>query len=219
MSAEVNKKVIASQKSKEKIVKTTLQLLLKKGSTSAVSTVDICNAAKITRPTLYYHFKSKNLLLAELHRRFLGEVEFIIDEAIQIEDTMERFSFMIKGFTKHICDHPELRIIIHDALIIKDKQFKLVRDKWKNYYYLLRDTITKLKLEKKINTDVKPSWIALFTLGMITWITYWFDFSRQGETNEIEEAILQLVLDGINGIKNEFVPEGFDLNRNMATKV
>ena len=219
MSAEVNKKVIASQKSKEKIVKTTLQLLLKKGSTSAVSTVDICNAAKITRPTLYYHFKSKNLLLAEVHRRFLGEVEFIIDEAVQIEDTMERFSFMIKGFTKHICDHPELRIIIHDSLIIKDKQFKLVRDKWKNYYYLLRDTITKLKLEKKINTNIKPSWVALFALGMITWITYWFDFNRQGETNEIEEAILQFVLDGINGIKSDSAQEILAFNRDMVAKI
>ena len=202
MSAKINKKTLASQKSKEKILKTTLHLLLKKGSTVAVSTTDICNAAKITRPTLYYHFKSKRILLSEVHRQLLDEgLRPIITGAVQIEDIEERFSFMVKSFTKHIYSHPELRILIHDSLIIQDKQFKLVRDEWKNHYYLLRDTITKLKLEKKINTNVKSSWGALFILGMVTWITYWFDFNRQDEVDEIEEAVFQFILDGINGIE------------------
>jgi len=193
---KVNKKEIASQKSREKILKTTLQLLLKKGSTVAVSTTDICNAAKITRPTLYYHFKSKRILLSEVHGQLLNDGLIpIINGAMNIEDAMERFSFMIKSFTRHIYSHPELRILIHDSLIIQDKQFKLVRDEWKKHYYLLRDTITRLKLEKKINTNVKSSWMGLFILGMITWITYWFDFNRQDEVNEIEEAVLSFILD------------------------
>jgi len=202
MVTKINKKTIASQKSKEKILKTTLQLLLKKGNTSTVSTTDICSAAKITRPTLYYHFKSKRILLAEVHKQLLDDgLMPIINRAMHIEDGMERLSFMIKGFTKHIYSNPVLRIFIHDSLMIQDKQFKLVRDEWKKHYYLLRDTITKLKLEKKINTNIKPSWSALFILGMITWITYWFDYHRQDEVNEIEEAVFQFVLDGINGVK------------------
>jgi len=202
MMTKVNKKTIASQKSKEKILKTTLQLLLKKGNARTVSTTDICNAAEITRPTLYYHFKSKYVLLSEIHGQLINdEVKPILTDAPQIEDTMERFSFIIRAFTKHVYNHPELRVLIHDSLIIQEKQFKSMREEWKKIYYLLRDTITKLKHEKKINTDVKPSWAALFALGMTTWITYWLDFDRQGEVSEIEEAAFKFILDGINGAK------------------
>jgi len=203
MTAKINAKTIAAQKNREKILKTTLQLLLKKGSTNAVSTSDICNAAKITKPTLYYYFKSKYVLLSEIHSHLIDEeIVPILNKALQIEDTMERFSFIIRSYTKHIYEHPELRILIHDSLIIKDKRFKVMRDEWKKVYYVLRDTITKLKLEKKIDKNIKHSQTALFILGMITWITYWLDFSRQDEASEIEETALKFILDGVKGIKN-----------------
>jgi AcrR family transcriptional regulator len=56
------KRVMASQKKRDRIIQTTTHLLLKKGSSSATSTTDICSAARLARPALYHHFGSKRNL-------------------------------------------------------------------------------------------------------------------------------------------------------------
>ena len=63
---------------------------------------------------------------------------------------------------------------------------------------LLRDTIGELKSKGVVHTDVKPSWAALFVLGMMTWVTYWFDYERKENVDRIADAALQLVLNGLD---------------------
>jgi electron transfer flavoprotein beta subunit len=46
----------------------------------------------------------------------------------------------------------------------------------------------------------KPSWVALFLIGMITWMTFWFDFSRKAQIDEIAEIKLPAVLTIQTGI-------------------
>ena len=187
-----------AEKNKEKIMKMTLQLLLKKGSTGAASTTDICAAAKLTRPTLYHYFGSKRGLLLAVHMQLIErDLRPLIAEAKTINDSLERLKFMIHAYTEHICVHPELRVLIHDTLIIKDKYFSEVREVWKNHYILLRDTINELAQAGIINPEIKPSWAALFFLGMQTWITYWFDFAKGESVEEIKNTALNLVLNGL----------------------
>ncbi|HEX2966363.1 MAG TPA: TetR/AcrR family transcriptional regulator C-terminal domain-containing protein, partial [Syntrophorhabdaceae bacterium] len=119
-------------------------------------------------------------------------------EATSIKDPLERLTYMVRVHTKTICSHPELRVLIHDTLVTKDRYFREVREEWKKHYMLLRDTITELKTAGIIRTDVKPSWAALFVLGMITWVTYWFDYEREGSADEIANAAFQLVLNGLD---------------------
>ena len=194
-----DKRKMTAQKNREKIIKMTLQLLLKKGSTGAASTTDICNAAKLTRPTLYHYFGSKRGLLLAVHMELIErDLKPYLNEALDIKDPMERLKFMVHFFTRHICTHPELRVLIHDTLIINDRHFGEVRDVWKRHYILLKDTITELKSAGKIKTEVKSSWAALFILGMLTWITYWFDFDSEDSVKDIEDSALELVLNGLD---------------------
>ncbi len=194
----ISKRKIRAQKNKKKIINMTLQLLFKKGSSGAASTTDICAAAKLTRPTLYHYFGSKRSLLLAVHKETMErDLKPFLTKAISYNDPLERLMFMIRAYTKIICLYPELRVLIHDILTIKDKYFHEIRHEWKRHYLLLRDTITQLKLEGKINTEVKPSWATLFVLGMLTWTTYWFDFSRKENIDQISESALQLVLNGL----------------------
>ena len=109
--------------------------------------------------------------------------------------------YMVRAHTKTICLHPELRVLIHDTLTTKDKYFREVKGEWKKHYVLLRDTIGELQSKGIIRTDVKPSLAALFVLGMMTWVTYWFDYNRKEDIDEIANAALQLVLNGL-GLKS-----------------
>jgi hypothetical protein len=87
-----------------------------------------------------------------------------------------------------ICAHPELRFLIHETLGFKDKYFIQVKKEWKNHYILLRDTIAGLQAAGKVDPILKPSWAALFLIGMMTWITFWFDFKRKEQIDKIAES-------------------------------
>ncbi len=189
----------ASQKKKEKIIQTTMRLLLKKGSSSSASTTDICAGAHLTRPTLYHYFGSKRNLLLSVHMESIESVlRPYLEKAASIVDPLDRLTFMIRTYTKDIiCLHPELRVLIHDTLTTKDKYFREVREVWKRHYLLLRDTVAALQSEGKIRSNVRPSWAALFILGMITWTTYWFDYARKDEIDTLADAALQLILHGL----------------------
>ena len=194
----------SSQKKKEKIINTTLQLLLKKGSGSSTSTTDICAAAKITRPTLYHYFGSKRNLLLSVHMSTIErDLRPYMEKVVLISDPMERLKYMIFAYMKEsICLHPELRVLIHDTLITKDKHFKEVRAEWKKHFTILKDTIAALQSQGKIDPDLKPSWAALFVLGMLTWTTYWFDYSRKESIEDISKTALRMVLQSL-GVKED----------------
>jgi len=200
--ASTQKRQRASQRKKEKIIQTTMQLLLKKGSSSSTSTTDICAGAHLTRPTLYHYFGSKRNLLLSVHMDSIESVlRPYLENAVTIDDPLERLTYMIRTYTKDIvCLHPELRVLIHDTLTTKDKYFREVREVWKRHYLLLRDTITALQSEGKILSEIRPSWAALLVLGMITWTTYWFDYTRKDEVDHIADAALRLILNGL-GLK------------------
>ena len=63
---------------RQKILNTALELFAKKGY-DAVSTIEIANAAGITKPTMYYYFGSKEGLLTEIlsarYTRFLKDLK------------------------------------------------------------------------------------------------------------------------------------------------
>ena len=182
---------------KEEILQSAMELLLEKGY-SATSTNDICAAAKINKPTLYYYFKSKRHLFFELHKKHIQEVlKPYLARVAAIEDPWERLTFIIREFTKIVCHHPELRVLTHESMSIKDAFFERIRKEWKKHYLLLRDTISQLQAKRTIPPNLKPSWVALLILGMITWITFWFDYNRKGRMDEIAETALQLILFGL----------------------
>ena len=197
MASDKRKKM--SQKKKLKIIQTTTQLLIKKGGSGSTSTTDICSAAKLARPTLYHYFGSKRNLLLSVHMESMEkDLKPYLDEAASIDDPLKRLTYMIRTFTKEIiCKRPELRVLIHDALTMKDKHFREVKGVWKKHYLLIRDTMAQLQSEGKVNIEVKPSWAALFVLGMLTWVTYWFDYNRKDEVDQIADSALQLVLHGL----------------------
>ncbi len=188
-----------SRESKEKILRTTMQVFLKKGSYTATSTTDICRAAKIGRPTLYNYFNSKRNLFYSLHLDHMEKVlKPYLDEASSIDDPLARLVFMIHTFTGEVIGrHPELRFLIHDTLAIKDGYFRDTRRKWKHHYLLLRSTISELQQQGKARKDMSPSYAALFVLGMMTWGTFWLDFRRREGIDEIVKSAVDFALDGL----------------------
>ncbi len=191
---------------KEEILRIAMELFLDQGY-NATSTNAICAAAEINKPTLYYYFKSKRHLFFEAHIKHIQEVlRPYLARAEAIEEPWERLTFIIREFTKIICHHPELRVLTHESMSIKDQYFEEIRKEWKKHYLLLHNTISELQSSGTLAADLKPSWVALLLLGMITWITYWFDYSRKDQIDDIAETALRVTLFGLLQRENSFSP-------------
>ena len=84
------------------------------------------------------------------------------------------------------------------ALLLCAPLFAQIKKEWKSHYLLLRNTIADLQKTGRIATDLKPSWAALSLIGMITWMTFWFDFSRKGKIDEIIESAVTFASHALN---------------------
>ena len=188
----IKKKSTKPQKRKEDILRKALRLFRSKGYENT-TTNDICRAAKITKPTLYYYFPSKRNLLHAVHQHTIDTILGpYLDKSISIEDPLERLYNMLVDYTTIICYQPELRFLLHETLNIKGKQSNKIRQEWKRHYLLFRDTVSELKKSGKIRMELKASGTALMLLGMVTWITYWFDYKRKGTIDEIVGLVVNL---------------------------
>lgn len=184
-------------KKKDDILVIATKLFLEKGYSGA-STTDICAAAKINRPTLYWYFKSKEQLFFSCHMKSLELLlKPYLKEAESIKDSEERLKFIILEFTRMICLNPELKVLIHDTFTINDEYLKRVRKAWKKHYLLLKNSILQLQSEGKVRADFTASWAALFLLGMMTWITFWFDHGKRNKIEELANEALNFALQGL----------------------
>jgi AcrR family transcriptional regulator len=171
---------------REAIVSSATNLFLQKGY-EGTSISHICSALKISRPTLYYYMRSKGQLLYEVHSRGMERtLRPYMAEVKTINDPMVRLSSMLRGFTGLICSNPALRFLLHGSFIAKDRRSKQIRQEWKSHYELLRDTIGELCSEGIVEKDICPSQAALLLLGMMAWITFWFDYGRSSSKRAMD---------------------------------
>jgi AcrR family transcriptional regulator len=193
-----NKQGSDPEKKRADIMQKAIKLFMTKGF-DATSTNDICLAAKLTKPSLYHYFESKNHLLFSVHMRAINEILYpYMNEVTAIEEPYERLIAVIRGYSVQICSHPELRFILHGSLSIRDKYFKEIRQEWKKFYLLLRNTISELQSQGRVNKKLKPSWAALHLLGMITWMTYWYDYKSKDQIEAVADATVEMALHGLS---------------------
>jgi len=120
-----------------------------------------------------------------------------LENAISKKDPVERLHFMIVEFTKMVCRNPELKVLIHETMSIKDEYFRMIRAVWKRHYVLLKETLSELRQQGVITTDLTPSRATVFLLGLISWITFWFDYDRKDSADEVSDSALQFALHGL----------------------
>jgi AcrR family transcriptional regulator len=185
------------EKKRADIMSKAVKLFLAKGF-DATSTNDICLTAKLTKPSLYHYFESKNHLLFSVHMHAIQTIlQPYMENVMSIKEPDKRLQTMIREYTKQICSHPELQFILHGSLMFKDKYFARIKEEWRKHHRLVRETIAELQSAGRINKKLDPSRTALLLLGMITWITFWFDYKRKDKIEEIADLTVEIAFHGV----------------------
>ena len=112
-----------NQSSKETILQNALSLFAQRGFDS-VGISEICESAKITKPTLYYFFKSKDGLLEEILKTFLLPLSENLTEWGKYEplpaeyekDVYALLTRICNGLFEYFCKNPDFALLFISVL-------------------------------------------------------------------------------------------------------
>jgi len=164
-------------KTKKLIIDTTFELLYKKGY-CATSIVDILKVVKMTKGSLYYHFPSKDKLVAETMEHYIESIliSHWIDPLTNTESPIEVLVEQINSLyamyankdvfldVKHGCP---LNNFIQDMSDKNEMFFKYLEGVYSRWQESIEKALTKAQILKQTKSDFNPKMQALFIMSSV----------------------------------------------------
>jgi AcrR family transcriptional regulator len=189
-------KTTRSSNRRLEILRTSAHLFVERGF-ETTSMGDIAEASKISKPGLYYHFASKQELLAAIIDLVHDWLETGIQEVIaDCGDAGERLRRAIYAHALGITKTDDgafsiLAIEEVNSLLPADRD-RIARRK-RAYVDLIRDNLDELAAEGRIHE--MDTTAAAFTLaGMVLWIPKWYKQGGRLSAEQVADEITNLVL-------------------------
>ena len=83
---------------------------------------------------------------------------------------------------------PSSRVLIHEIHCLETGHYNKIKAIWRRAYELIRNAICELQQFGKI-PKFRDSFLTFMWTGMVFWTVYWFDYSRQDNSEELAELI------------------------------
>lgn len=181
-----------------------LDLFVKNGF-NGTSMSEIAEALGMSKANLYYYCSSKENLLYQIHLDFLNNRFIpILEKAEKLKDPAERIAYFLREFTLLNTSSRANRILVHEVHRLERNHQNEILEIWRRAYRLVRDSFKELQWAGRINKKFRESFLTFMWVGMVFWVVYWFDYSRQTNAEELAETIVQTFLDSLNSNeKNE----------------
>jgi len=179
------------------IYRAAAQIILEKGY-DATSVSDIAEALGITKAGLYHYIHGKTQLLFDIMQYGLDElVREVSEPAKKIEDAESRLRFMI-GMHARIVTRGEgaVTILVDEARALTPAQNRKIIRRKRAYLDFLRATLEQMMAEGKLR-DVDLTVAAFSLLGMINWLSRWYQADGPLDERQIAEAVVDIAMNGL----------------------
>lgn len=157
---------------------------------------DIATGLSITKPSLYYHFASKEEILLEcIARGYILFQQKIADRDDIRLSGRERVRIFVEAYVDLLQDNV-LSMIVADERVMTDAG----KAKYRNYKRMLnRDLLDRLEIGSKDGSLVfADAHIVTFGIfGMVNWMTHWQSGALQIEADTVSNQFVGMILDGI----------------------
>lgn len=186
-------------KTRELLLDRAAQMFSRQGYQST-SLKEIAAAADMKAGSLYYHFASKEALMAEVLDR---SIQFISDTvAEEIEELEENYTFesglraFIKGHLSAILKHPDYTTttIRNNGQIPKAVQV-IAHTKREHYEKQWRQLMALGRQESFIRPDLDEQLFRLMVLGSLNWSSVWYNPKGQS-IDSLVKHFTQVFLNG-----------------------
>ncbi|TWT02433.1 TetR/AcrR family transcriptional regulator [Planomicrobium sp. CPCC 101079] len=183
---------------KAELMKQSTDLFVEKGF-SATSIQDIVDALGVTKGSFYYHFKSKEALLMDIHLRY-------IDDLLRRQKTMLETESTNRGKLVKVVE-----LLIHDI----ETQGAIGRVYYREIRHLSPENAATIRakraefrenIERVIENGIKsgefreslqPKMITFAILGVTNWSYQWFNPEGSLSVAELADMYADFILSGI----------------------
>lgn len=179
------------------IYRTAALIILRKGY-DATSVNDIANALGMTKAGLYHYINGKKELLFDIMNFGLGELdEEVATPAKAITDPAARLRFIVSVHARLVTlGQGAITILVDEVTALTPAQQRKITQRKRAYFDFLRGTLEELKASGKLQ-DVDTTAATFSLLGMVNWLSRWF---QQGGPLTEEQAAEQIVRIALHGL-------------------
>src|SRR6266700_5996334 len=178
------------------VYRTAAEIILQKGY-DATSVSDIAQALGITKAGLYHYIHGKTQLLFDIMQYGLNELSReVAQPAMKIADPEARLRFMIEMHARIVTrGHGAVTILVDEARALTPAQNRKVTRKKREYFDFLRATLREMKSQRKLR-DINVTVAAFSLLGMINWLSRWYQADGPVNEQAIAEEIVDIAVNG-----------------------
>ncbi|MCI0390353.1 MAG: TetR/AcrR family transcriptional regulator [Acidobacteria bacterium] len=186
----------------DEIYRIAAQLICEKGY-DATSMSDIAEAVGITKAGIYHHIPGKKDLLFRIMSFGMDELdEEVIIPARALADAEQRLRMIITNHVRLIANRSTpvgnnpITIVVDEVAGLTPAHRRKIDLRKRSYVDLVRDTLKQLKEEGKLS-EVDVTVAAFSLLGMILWLSRWYNPDGQLKPELVAEEITKIALGGL----------------------
>lgn len=179
------------------IYRTAARMIYENGF-DATSMNAIAKAVDLTKPGLYYYVGGKKELLFSIMSFAMDLLEReVIAPARRIEDPEQRLRAIIREHARLLArDTGALAILIDEVGGLTEEQRVGIVGRKRRYLDFLRHTLDALRDQGKLR-NVDTTVAAFSLLGMVMWISRWYDADGKLTSDEVAHDITHIAVGGM----------------------
>jgi AcrR family transcriptional regulator len=190
----------AAELTREQVLKAAASLFKRQGY-AATTLRQIADDAGIQAGSVYYHFESKDRILAEIldlgidlvHQTVLDRLKALPEDA----SGRQKFAAALEGHLTGLLQHGEYTsasIRVYGQLPVELRRSNQARRR--KYSALWDRLLAEARARGEIRAGADLHLTRLIVLGTINWTVEWFDASR-GSLNEVVRQMVSILSDGL----------------------
>lgn len=184
------------------IYRAAAQIICEKGY-DATSMNEIAEAVGITKPGLYHHISGKRNLLFGIMNFGMDELEEqVIAPARATKDPEQRLRTIITNHVHLITSRstPQgnnpVTIVVDEVAGLTPAHRRKINQRKRAYVDLIRETLEEIKLKGRLS-EVDVTAAAFSLLGMILWLSRWYDPAGRLTPEQVCEEVTNIALGGL----------------------
>lgn len=184
---------------REELTRQSVKLFQHKGF-SETSIQDIVDSIGVTKGTFYYYFKSKEMLLMEIHLSYIDDLvsrqRVILDSAGSFRDKLVSVVALIIHDIK--TQGPNGRVYFREMRNLSPDNTKKIKVKREEFRLNIEQVLNKGIQAGEFRKNLHPKMITFAILGVTNWSYQWFNPSGDISVEELADMYTDFVLNGIN---------------------
>lgn len=180
-----------------KIYRTAARMIYEKGF-DATSMNEIAEAVELTKPGLYYYVKGKKELLFAIMTFAMDQLDNeVVGPARLIADPAERLRMIVRQHARLLTrETGAVAILIDEVGGLSDEQREQITGRKRDYFELLRSTLAELAATGRLRA-VDPTTAAFSLLGMLMWISRWYDAGGRLKPEQVVDGVAEIALGAV----------------------